>query len=264
MTLLHSLAVRRKLQRGKKVHCASQNPVARLIKLPLVPKTSAAALKLLRWHKHCLETANECYSAKRWRYGNAKAGRVSAGISRQLWCKGFSPRHSLPNLNVKIATLQKLIEALRNELQQYGEMLALLDQQQQLIRSCGADDIQRSIETISAQSGAIQAARQSREALQQEIARSVSQAEQSTFAELLPLLPPPYQPLVSALIRENNELLQRVRQSAQKNQAMLRQSLDYMQRFVSALAGTDQPIIAGEPHPLLPVQTGSPLYEAIA
>jgi hypothetical protein len=211
-----------------------------------------------------LDTANECYSARRLQHGDAKAGRVSAGISKQLWCKGFSPRHGLPDLHVKIVTLQKLIEALRNELQQYGEMLALLDQQQQLIRSCGADDIQRSIEAISAQSGAIQTARQNREALQQEIARSVSQTEQSTFAELLPLLPPPYQPLVSALVRENNELLQRVRQSAQKNQTMLRQSLDYMQRFVSALAGADQPAIAGEPHPLLPVHTGSPLYEAIA
>ena len=167
-------------------------------------------------------------------------------------------------LSVKIATLQKLIEALRNELQQYGEMLALLDQQQQLIRLRGADDILRSIEGISEQSSAIQAARESRRSLQQDVARDLGQSEGSTFAALIPLFPPPYRPLVSALVQENNELLQRVRQSAQKNQTMLRQSLDYMQRFVSALAGVDQPVIAGEPHALLPVQSGSALYEAIA
>src|SRR4026209_2848154 len=114
-------------------------------------------------------------------------------------------------------------------------MLALLDQQQQLIRLRGADDILRSIEAISEQSTAIQAARESRRSLQQEVARDLAQPENSTFAALLPLFPPPYRPLVSALVQENNELLQRVRQSAQKNQTMLRQSLDYMQRFVNAL-----------------------------
>ena len=166
---------------------------------------------------------------------------------------------------MKIATLQKLIEALRNELQQYGEMLALLDNQQQLIRLRGADDILHSIEAISGQSSAIQAARQNRESLQQDLARDLGQPEGATFAQLMPLFPPPYRPLVSALVQENNELLQRVRQSAQKNQSMLRQSLDYMQRFVSALAGADQPMpVAGEPHALLPVQPSSALYEAIA
>ena len=166
---------------------------------------------------------------------------------------------------MKTVILQKLIEALREELQQYGEMLALLDNQQQLIRLRGADDILRSIDAISAQSGAIQAARQHRSSLQQEVARNAAQPEDSTFAQLIPLFPAAYQPLVSALVQENNELLRRVRQSAQKNQNMLRQSLDYMQRFVSALAGADQTTTTQEePHNLLPVQPSSALYEAIA
>jgi hypothetical protein len=163
---------------------------------------------------------------------------------------------------VKTASLQKLIEALRNELQQYGEMLALLDHQQQLIRLRGPDEILRSIEAISAQSGAIQGARRSRQVLQQDVARDLGQPEESTFAELMPLVPSPYQPLVSALVQENNGLLDRVRQSAQKNQVMLRQSLDYMQRFVNALAGADPTDIPGEPR--VPVQSSPALYEAIA
>ena len=50
------------------------------------------------------------------------------------------------------APLDNLIEALRNELQQYGEMLALLDHQRELVKQRGSDDILHSIAAISTQS----------------------------------------------------------------------------------------------------------------
>ena len=55
-----------------------------------------------------------------------------------------------------IVTLQHLIETLRNELQQYGEMLALLDHQQELAGQQAADDLLRSISAIDTQIAAIQ------------------------------------------------------------------------------------------------------------
>ena len=55
--------------------------------------------------------------------------------------------------------IQHLIEALREELQQYGEMLALLDRQHQYIMIRAAEDVFQSISPIQAQGAAIQSAR---------------------------------------------------------------------------------------------------------
>jgi flagellar biosynthesis/type III secretory pathway chaperone len=57
----------------------------------------------------------------------------------------------------------------------------------------------------------------------------------STCAELLPVLPEPYQPLVSALVDENNDLLVRVQQRARQNHLLMARSIQLMQEFLGAL-----------------------------
>ena len=69
-----------------------------------------------------------------------------------------------------MVTLENLIEALRNELQQYGEMLALLDQQQEMVLQQRTDDVLHSISAIDSQSAAIQAARANRQLAQRGMA----------------------------------------------------------------------------------------------
>src|SRR5438874_1768148 len=137
------------------------------------------------------------------------------------------------------AILQQLIEALRNELQQYGEILALLDRQQEVVMLQGADHILQSISAIDSQSAAIQAARANRQLAQRNLAETLKQPLDSAFADLIPLVPEHYRPLVSALVQENNELLQRVRQRAQQNHSLLRHSVDMMQRFITSLCPQD-------------------------
>ena len=134
--------------------------------------------------------------------------------------------------------LQKLIESLRNELEQYGEMLALLEQQQEAA-GLGTDDVMHSIAAINAQGVTIQAARQQRQQRQRDLGEKLGQPADSSFAHLIPLLPQNYQPLLTALVQENNELLVRVRERAQQNQALLRRSLDFMQRFITTLNSND-------------------------
>ncbi len=161
-------------------------------------------------------------------------------------------------------TTEKLIEALRNELQQYGEMLALLDHQQEMIRLRGADDILHSLSAINSQSATIVSARQARQTLQQKLAWSLQQPENSTFAHLLPLLPEHYRLLISALVQENNELLERVSARAQENQKLLHRSLELMQRFITTLSPEAQPIRIHETEsPLLTAESGATFYEAI-
>ena len=60
-------------------------------------------------------------------------------------------------------SIEPLIAALREELQHYGEMLALLDRQQEQVKARSAGEIFQSISLIQAQAAAIQGARQHRE-----------------------------------------------------------------------------------------------------
>jgi hypothetical protein len=134
------------------------------------------------------------------------------------------------------APLENLIEALRNELQQYGEMLALLDHQRELVKQRGSDDILHSLAAISTQSAMIQVARETRMFNQRQLAQALKEALDAPFGRLVPKLPAEYQPLVTALIQENNQLLERVRERAEENQVLLRRSVDMMQQFITAIA----------------------------
>ena len=58
--------------------------------------------------------------------------------------------------------LSNLIEALREELKQYGEMLALLDQQQQMVVHRQVAALPDHVNCVNAQAGVIAAARQER------------------------------------------------------------------------------------------------------
>jgi hypothetical protein len=156
--------------------------------------------------------------------------------------------------------LQKVIESLRNELEQYGEMLALLEQHQEAA-GLGADDVMHSIAAINAQGTTIQTARQQRQQRLRELAQKLGQPAESSFAHLIPLLPQNYQPLLTALVQENNELLVRVRERAQENQALLRRSLDFMQRLISTLNHDTKHLQASN---ILTLDTTPPVLDAIA
>ena len=162
-----------------------------------------------------------------------------------------------------IVELQNVIQALRNELHQYGEMLALLDQQHHLAEHSGADEILRSISHINHQSASIRLARERRQTAQRQLAGALQQPELATFSTLTPLLPDSYQPMVSALVQENNELLLRVRERAQANQLLLRRSLELMQRFITTLTLEENPGETPRPNPVLTVEPTSQLYAAV-
>ena len=163
------------------------------------------------------------------------------------------------------AILENVINALRDELQQYGEMLALLDQQQAAGRTRGPDDLLSTIHAVNRQSASIQTSRQTRENWQRQLAESLHQDCGARFMTLSPLLPEHYRPLVNALVEENNQLLSRVRLRAQENQVMLSQSLDMMQRFLSSLSPEDHsPQVARDETDLITGSASDSLYEAIA
>ena len=130
---------------------------------------------------------------------------------------------------------QKLIEALREELEQYGEMLALLDRQQELVAQRDAAELLKNLAAINAQGAVLQVARKERTQRQSILAGELALPAEATFVDLLRKLPEAYQPLVKALVEENNQCLMRVQQRARQNHLLLSRSLELMQRFVSVL-----------------------------
>jgi flagellar biosynthesis/type III secretory pathway chaperone len=134
-----------------------------------------------------------------------------------------------------IESLGKLIETLRDELKNYGEMLALLDRQQEHLLTRATKEVSQSISLVEVQGAAIQEARQRREKCRRALATAAAQQEETSFADLIPLLPVDYQPLLRALVDENNELLSRVRRRARQNHLMLKRSVELMQQVLNSL-----------------------------
>lgn len=131
--------------------------------------------------------------------------------------------------------LSDLIESLREELKEYGEMLALLDQQQEMVMHRQTQDLLQCVTAINAQSETVAAARREREQRQRHVARQLDLPEDAAFAEIVPLLPADYRPLLQALVQENNESLGRVRQRARQNHLLLHRIVELMQRFIGSI-----------------------------
>jgi flagellar biosynthesis/type III secretory pathway chaperone len=160
--------------------------------------------------------------------------------------------------------LSNLIEGLREELKQYGEMLALLDQQQQLVMQRQVAELPNNVNSVNAQAGVIAAARQEREQRQRHLARLLALPETAGFTVLIPLLPPDYRPLVDALVRENNELLIRVQQRARTNHLLLSHCVELMQQLINSIFPAVSPTTYdGSGHIPMAAVAPQPLYQAV-
>jgi len=133
------------------------------------------------------------------------------------------------------AELDNLIATLRDELTQYGELLALLEQQQDLIVSRSAEGLLENLGAINAQVPIVAAARQHRDQLRKELATALSQPTTVSFRQLIALVPKEYQPLLEALVDEINDLLMRSQQRLRQNHLLLSRSLDLMQQMIFSL-----------------------------
>lgn len=139
------------------------------------------------------------------------------------------------------AILSHLIESLREELKEYGEMLALLDQHELRANPQPSPDLPQYAATLRAQSETVAVARCEREQRQRQLVRHLGLPEATTFAELLPHLPADYRPLLQALAQDNHESLDRVRQYARQNQLLFNRMVELMQCFLGSGFPDSQP-----------------------
>jgi hypothetical protein len=160
--------------------------------------------------------------------------------------------------------LQSLIAALRDELQQYGEMLALLDREQEMVMRRASGDLLETVVSIQGHAAIVQQARAHRDQCRGTLAQALRQPRDTPISQLQTQLPPMYQPLVEALVRENNELLVRVQQRARQNHLLLSRSLELMQRFMATLfPSRDTQVYDDHGHRLAHPKPLQPLYEAV-
>lgn len=150
------------------------------------------------------------------------------------------------------ATLEQFFDALREELQQYGEMLALLEARQDALHQCGAETTAARISLLNAHCAIIEAARRSREDAQRRVAWALGVPDGNTIWDLVPVVPVEYRPLLEALIQEIQELLKRVCACAHEKHEHLRHSLELMEQFIAKLAAPVASALLGEKPPSIP------------
>lgn len=131
--------------------------------------------------------------------------------------------------------LEQLIDTLREELTQYGELLALLEEQQHLIVSRSAEGLLENLASINAQVPKIGAARNRRDQLRQELALAAGQPADISFRDLIAVVPQEYRGLLEALVEEINSLLLRSQQRLRQNHLLLSRSLELMQKMITSL-----------------------------
>lgn len=159
--------------------------------------------------------------------------------------------------------LEALVAALRAELTHYGELLALLDQQQEQVMAREAEETLRLAAAINQQSGLVRQAREHRDHCRRQLARALGQREEATLTDLLPQMPGEYQVLVRALLEENNRLLVRVQQRARQNHLLLARTVELMRKFIESLLPPGGPPVYDQSGRVGAGLPGTSLYEAV-
>jgi flagellar biosynthesis/type III secretory pathway chaperone len=119
-----------------------------------------------------------------------------------------------------------ITECLRNELQEYGALLGLFEDQQANLLRRDADAVLALASSLEEQVRRAHDVRDHREQAVRQFASSIAEPEDSTLRQLIHHFPAEVHPLINALIDEINHLIHRVRRGARQNQVMLARTVE--------------------------------------
>lgn len=114
-----------------------------------------------------------------------------------------------------------LVEALRAEAAEGGQLLGLFEEQQKMLFRRQPQTVLELGRAIQRQTEVLNQRRRDRERLVADFAIERGRPANSTLRSLFELLPPDGQPLVQALINEVNRLVHRLRRSSRLNHRLL-------------------------------------------
>lgn len=132
-------------------------------------------------------------------------------------------------------TWQKIADCLRNELAEYGGLLALFADQQKYLFARDANEVLRISSEVEQQVRTLEQSRRQRESLVAEFALANSQPAGATLRSLLPIIDFSARPLIEALISEINHLLHRVRRTSRHNHTLLAKAVEVHQDALQML-----------------------------
>ena len=142
-------------------------------------------------------------------------------------------------------SLEPLIKSLRRELTQYGELLALLETQQQAILARDTDQVQDCATLIRSQTQHLERLKTNREELRNALFSELSLDPSTPFTESLEQLPAHYRPLLEALQEENRTSINRIRRLARQNHLLLTRSLSTVHQLLNTLSDDGSPTTYG-------------------
>ncbi len=145
-------------------------------------------------------------------------------------------------MNFPAEETRSLIDALRDELQEYGALLQLLKDQQRRLISRQADEVLNLSGSIEAQLPVVERARRRRQEEVHGLAGPVASPEDGKsgirLSALLPFFAATVAPMVSGLVEEINRLVTSVARFARQNQMLLARAVESTQVALRAVHPT--------------------------
>lgn len=130
---------------------------------------------------------------------------------------------------------ESIAQSLRDELQEYGGLLNLFEEQQVALFRRDSAGVLASVSLIEQQAQAAASKRQKREQLVRDFARSQGRPPISTLRSLLSCFPREVRPMLEALIDEVNRLVHRARRHARQNSILLQKAIEMHQEALRVL-----------------------------
>lgn len=165
---------------------------------------------------------------------------------------------------MNLELFNEIIRALRAELQEYGGLIALLDQQQDAILRGEPDEFVDLGNSVHDQVALLGAHRSCREKTVAAFARHNGASETSTVAELIPHMPENVGSMVKAIIEEINTLITRTQRRLRQNHLLLARCVSTAQQRVVIAGGGEMVSTYGRAGAVKRVITGDAARLAVA
>jgi hypothetical protein len=165
---------------------------------------------------------------------------------------------------MKLDIFEQMTQALREELQEYGGLVELLDSQQQAILRGEPESFVDLGAAVHDQVTLLGAHRSCREKTVQQFARSCRQPESATLAELITHMPDAVGGMIRALIEEINALITRTQRRLRQNHLLLARCVSAAQQSVVKAGGGEMVSTYGRGGSVKRTITGDPGRLAVA
>lgn len=130
---------------------------------------------------------------------------------------------------------ETIAHSLREELEEYGGLLGLFEEQQKALLRRDANGVLASASAIEEQAKTATVRRQRREQLVRDFAHSNSRPLDASLRSLLDCFPESVRAMLQALIDEVNHLIHRTRRHARQNATLLQRTIELHQEALRAL-----------------------------